>query len=376
MNLLIAGDMVPKENNIDFFRTGKIDKILGEELRDIWKQSDYKIFNLEAPITECEEKIKKNGPNLKISSTAIKGIKDMEPTCVLLANNHVMDYGEKGLQDTLDILDTNNINWIGVGENKFNIDKSFVIEAEGKKIVIYNCCENEFSLATSKKPGANGSDFLELYNDIRMLKEKNTFLIIVYHGGKEHYRYPSPHLQELCRKMVDYGADLIVCQHSHCIGCYEKYKDKTIVYGQGNFIFDGPNNEYWNTSLIINLDISKKMNVEYIPTIRTETGTRLATQEEKNRILDLFISRSEEIKKENFIEKQYKEFSIKYFDLYLQKCHGDNMVFRILNKICAHKLTSKLYSKRSLLALLNIIECEAHRELFIEGLKNKIFDNK
>lgn len=375
MSLLIAGDIVPKENNIQLFENEDIEKILGYELNKIWKKADYKIFNLEAPITKCDNRIKKCGPNLKIEPRVIKGIKKLNPTVVLLANNHIMDYGEKGLKDTIDILNENNINYVGVGNKKQKLKKSYIIQHEDKKIAIYNCCETEFSIATSELPGANSCDLFSLYDDITNLKKENDYLIILYHGGKEHYRYPSPYLQTLCRKMIDYGADLIVCQHSHCIGCYENYKDKNIIYGQGNFIFSGQDNEYWNTSLIIDVDIENDFIVRYIPIKRTENGTILANETEKKEILQLFENRSKQIKQKNFVKENYKKFSNEYLDIYLQKCHGDNILYRILNKLCFHKLTKKLYSEKSLLSLLNIIECEAHRELFIEGLKNKIYNN-
>lgn len=72
MDLLIAGDVVPKENNINFFKEGKIDAILENGLNILWKNTEYKIFNLEAPITNNGVKIKKNGPNLKINPVVMK----------------------------------------------------------------------------------------------------------------------------------------------------------------------------------------------------------------------------------------------------------------------------------------------------------------
>ena len=67
---------------------------------------------------------------------------------------------------------------------------------------------------------------------------KCDYTIVLYHGGKEYYRYPSPNLQRVCRYMIEKGTDLVICQHSHCIGCEENYLSGKIVYGQGNFIFD------------------------------------------------------------------------------------------------------------------------------------------
>lgn len=374
MNLLIAADMVPMSNNINFFKEGNIQKILGSKLNDIWNEADYKIFNLEAPITNCNNKIKKCGPHLKISPQAINGIKSMNPTLILLANNHIMDYGETGLIDTINILEKKKINYIGAGKIKEEKEKSWIIKSP-KKIAIYNCCETEFSVTNDNLPGANGCDLLNIWEDISSLKKKNDYVIIIYHGGKEHYRYPSPNLQKICRKMIEYGADLIVCQHSHCIGCYEQYNKKTIIYGQGNFVFDGENNEFWNTSLILNIDILNNLKIDYIPIYKTSYGTRLANEKEKKQILYEFEKRSKEIKVEKFIEENYRKFSGNYFKVFLQRCHGDNIVYRVLNKIFFHKLTDTMYSEQSLLDILNSIECEANREMFIEGLKNKINTN-
>ena len=68
--------------------------------------------------------------------------------------------------------------------------------------------------------------------------------------------------------MVQKGADLVVCQHSHCIGCYESYKGSTIIYGQGNFIFDHLENEYWKTSMLIKLTLGEQCSIDFIPLVR------------------------------------------------------------------------------------------------------------
>src|SRR5699024_1436352 len=108
-------------------------------------------------------------------------------------------------------------------------------------------------------PGANPFDPLESFDHIQELKSKCDYVIVLYHGGKERYRYPSPYLQKVCRKFAQKGADLIVCQHSHCIGAYEEFEGSTIIYGQGNFIFNTLNNEFWNTSLLIKVEITNEI---------------------------------------------------------------------------------------------------------------------
>lgn len=378
MNILIAADMVPKENNNELFEEGNIKEILGSKLNSIWQNADYKIFNIEAPITECNEnnKIKKCGPNLRINPKVMKGIKSLNPTCVTLANNHIMDYGKIGKDDTVKYLDNNKIDWIGIGTNRKDIRKTYIIENGLKKVGIYNCCETEFSVATEKEDGANGIDMLCIYNDINELKKICDFVTVIYHGGKEYYRYPSPYLQKVCRKIIDYGADIIICQHSHCIGCYENYSNGKIIYGQGNFVFDGPNNEFWNESLLVELKINNKIEVNYIPIVKTEYGTKLADEQKAKEIINQFNKRSEEITQKDFVEKTYKEFARTKIEDYLIYLHGNNIIFKIINKLCFHKLTKKMYSQKSLLNILNVIECEAHRELLIEGLKEEIYNER
>jgi len=375
MNILIAADLVPTKSNENLFFEGNITELLGKDLEKIWNDASFRIFNLETPICSKKAPIKKVGPNLIANPNNINGIKNLNPSVVCLANNHIMDQGIQGVESTINLLNEYNLKFVGVGKNIQEAKKEYTINYNDKKIAIYALCETEFSGATDDIPGANLYNEFTIFEDIEKIKENNDYVIVLYHGGKEFYRYPSPKLQNVCRKIIDSGADLLVCQHSHCIGCYEEYKERTIVYGQGNFIFDGKNDEYWNTSLIIDFNI-ENMKIKYIPIVKENNTIRLAIKEEKEEILNLFKSRSENIKKDDFIKNEYKKFSNEYFDHYIQKCHGDNIVFRILNKICMHKLTRKMYSKQSLLNLLNVIECEAHRELFIEGLKQKIYDVK
>ena len=212
------------------------------------------------------------------------------------------------------------------------------------------------------------------YKDVNKLKKQVDYVVVIYHGGKEFYRYPSPDLQEICRNFVDFGADIVVTQHSHCIGCVEKYNNKSIIYGQGNFIFDRANDEFRNTSLIVKLDIDQgEMNISYIP---IEKNGRFIKISKDKTILENFKKRSEEIKREGFIEEQYSKFADKNLNLYLYAMNRKRIYNKILNRIFNRKFFTKIYNKKDCLEILNYIECEAHRELFIKGLKNKIEGDK
>ena len=104
MNIIIGADLVPTKSNIDYFINGKVDKLLGLELMNHLMLADYRIFNLEVPLTDKNTPIKKCGPNLSAPTKTAKGMKDIKVDLFTLANNHIMDHGCSGLFSTLSVL--------------------------------------------------------------------------------------------------------------------------------------------------------------------------------------------------------------------------------------------------------------------------------
>ena len=370
MQLLISGDLVPTQSNIDLFNHANINTLLGEDLLSIWNSADIRIFNLEVPLTDTESPILKSGPNLICSTSAINGIKSLNPSLLTLANNHILDQGTQGYYSTKSLLIKNNIPFVGAGDNLFEASKPYIIENQGLKIGIYACTEHEFTIATDKSAGANPFDPLFSLDHIEDLKPKCDYIIVLYHGGKEHYRYPSPYLQKVCRKIAQKGADLVICQHSHCIGTYESYENSTIIYGQGNFIFDYSDSEYWNNSLIIEVIIEDNLKVGYIPIVKDGSCVRIATGQVAENIKKEFQIRSNKILDVEFVEKKYIEFAEDNIKSYLRSLSGTGKwISRIDRYLLKDMLIKKRYSKEQLFAIQNFIECEAHRELLISGLK-------
>src|SRR5690606_7368823 len=118
------------------------------------------------------------------------------------------------------------------------------------------------------------------YEDLDLiaeLKRQVDCLVIIYHGGIEHYEYPSPSLQKKCRKFIDKGADFVTCQHSHCVGTLEEYANKKILYGQGNTLFGyRESDDSWNQGLLVKLRLSKTdLELELIPIHATKEGVKL-----------------------------------------------------------------------------------------------------
>ena len=374
MQIVIGGDLVPTQSNIPDFKTGDISGLIGAECRALLEKSDVNIFNLECPLCSSSQPIEKCGPNLMAPVETIKGIAELPVSIAGLANNHILDQGWQGLKETMDLLKANHIAFVGAGHNLEEAHKTLFIEKEGAKIGLYACAEHEFSIASVTSGGANPFDALNISDEITHLKDQCDYLLVLYHGGKEYYRYPSPELQKRCRKMIEKGADVVVCQHSHCIGCREDYHGGTIIYGQGNFIFDNwpMSNPYTYSSLLLKLDIGESLKVTEIPIIRSGHGIRLAEGKTRDGILDEYHRRSESIKDSSFVLDEYKKFADAKMNEYLSSFLGRSILLRGLNKLIGHQLVSKLLSRQSYIIIQNFLECEAHYELFLGGVKNKL----
>ena len=375
MYFLIGADIVPTASNAEYFKNGDAETLCGSALLELLNNAEYRIFNLEVPLTDKEHPITKFGPGLIAPSAASAGYKALGIDLLTLANNHILDQDADGLNDTISALQANDIAYLGAGNTQKEAAKPYFFRFGEKRIAVYACAEHEFSIVTEQRAGANPFDPLYTPDAVAELRKNSDFVIVLYHGGKEHYRYPSPSLQKTCRRLIEKGAGLVICQHSHCIGCAETYLGGTIVYGQGNFLFDMSNLECWQNGLLVQVD--QDFNVNYVPVMKQENTVRLAQGEDAEAILHNFHTRSEEIKKPGFIESSYRTFAEDFLDKYLRMLHGKNSIFtRLLNKLSGNRYATnrlhKVFTKHHLLGIRNYIECEAHSELLLTGLKAKI----
>ena len=371
--ILIGADIVPTESNINHFFKGDVDYLIGDKLKTRIKGVSFVAMNLEVPLVDVKNPIRKCGPCLIAPTESVDGIKQINPYFLTLANNHILDQGVEGLESTIRALRDHAIDFSGVGKNLTEARKPYIREIGDIKVGIYCCVEHEYSIATDKFAGANPYDPLTSFDDVRALRNKCDYLIVLYHGGKEHYRYPSPMLQRIFHKFVDSGADLVVAQHTHCIGCKEEYNGSTLVYGQGNFLFDHSDSEYWKTSLLIEVDLENK-NVDYIPLVKVKDKVREAEDKDAEKILMDFTSRSNEITMPGFVEEKYKEFADEMETEYLSRFSGGfSKIFfvRVINKLTGYRFIKRFYSDRYKVIIENVLDCEAHRELAAKALRGR-----
>lgn len=371
VSIVIGGDLVPIGDNLSLFRKSDGESLIGAELMQIIHSADFSFFNLETPLVDSLSPISKCGPALAAPTESILGLKAINPGAFSLANNHIMDQGLNGLASTCKILNDYSCPWFGAGDNVDDACRPYILRKNGLTVGFYSCCEHEFSVASSDRAGANPFDPYESFDHVSHLSQECDHVVVLYHGGKEHYRYPSPELQKTCRKFVEVGADIVICQHSHCVGCFEDYAEGVIVYGQGNFLFDHSEKEPWQTGLLVEVVFGLDSRaVKYHPLQKEGKCVALAKGSAKDSILSSFCYRSKEITQPGFIEESYKAFAKEMVDGYLSSFlpGGRSLAYRALNKLCGHRIARMLVTQERLLANINFLECEAHRELFIQGL--------
>lgn len=364
--------MVPTESNVSLFEKGDAQSLVGPELLERLKAADAVLVNLETPLSNYPAPIEKCGPNLIAPDAAVRGLVELNISVAGLANNHIMDQGEQGLASTIEALARNGIAHFGAGENLKKASLPYVIERNGITIGVYACVEHEFSIAGDSLSGANPFDPLFSFDAVSELKQRCDHVIVLYHGGKELYRYPSPVLQRICRHFIDKGASLVVCQHSHCVGCMEEWNGSTIVYGQGNFLFDLNNDDYWQTGLLLEIEVGKNgLEISYIPLRKQGAFVRAAVNKDKDEILSSFLHRSLEIQQPGFVESNYAQFAKDFYSTYLRAFvpGGRTLFYRAVNKFTGNRVSKALTKWIDRVAARNYLECESHRELFIEGLK-------
>ncbi|MBQ3124771.1 MAG: CapA family protein [Clostridia bacterium] len=330
MKTLLLGDLSPTQVTEPFFQNGDTQALLSDAV-SLFDGNDFILVNLECALTDCEQEIKKIGPALKSGKGTATTLKKLNVDCCGLSNNHIFDFGKKGVQDTIEALSDVGIAYTGFGDSYEDSRKNHIVKKDGERVCVIAVCEHEYSFALPDRMGSRPFDEYNTIEDIRAAKVENDRVIVTYHGGKEYCRYPSPRLHKACRAMIRAGADVVLCQHSHCIGCYEEYEGGHILYGQGNFHFVKPAGintpEGWESSLAVKYD-TKTNEIEFIPMVTYENkGMTLAKGEEKDNILKAFEARNAELANGEW-EAKWHEFCLSdkdfYFDVIKNACKPDS----------------------------------------------------
>lgn len=197
-----------------------------ENVLDLFSVDDFTIVNLEGPLTRAEERRENQNYCISGDPEYVKILTEGSVEAVSMGNNHRLDYYERGTRDTVAALEEEGITYA--------YDKNFgLYETKGIRI--------GFVSVNEAGQGAGVEKYLE--EGILLLRQEGADLVLACcHWGIERDNYPEEYQQNLGRKCIDWGADLVIGHHPHVIQGIEEYKGRYIVYSLGNFCFGANRN--------------------------------------------------------------------------------------------------------------------------------------
>lgn len=225
--------------------------------RHILESADITLANLETPLTNRGEPITEKqflfrNPPEKVAPALKRAGFDI----VSLANNHTLDYGTQGLQDTLEALQNNGIRYHGAGMNSDEARKPVVYElpdGQTAGFLAYSCTFPEEFWAAADKAGTAFCHERHVRADVASLVEQKVDIIVVsFHWGAERARELRPYQPLLAHAAIDAGADVIIGHHPHVLQGIEYYREGLILYSLGNYTF-GSRTQHARTSVIANM---------------------------------------------------------------------------------------------------------------------------
>jgi len=271
--------------------------IFGNTL-SILENSDFLLGNLECVAslkgTEADKRY-----HFHFNPKVLKNLKEIGFSYFSIANNHSLDYGLTGFLDALANLKSADLGFSGAGKNLENASKPFLANIKGEKIQVFSAgaypvessgFDGRKFTAKNHTPGILWADKY-LMNLLSLKASKNTFDIVMIHGGREWTSVPTEKQKKLYRAIIDHGADIVIGSHPHFLQGFEIYRHKLIAYSLGNFIFPGmEETEYGEDSIILKVGVygGRILYLEIYPVsirgrrIELSKGSRI-----KNRLIKL-----------------------------------------------------------------------------------------
>jgi len=210
-------------------------------LLPLLKQTDLNIINLENTFTHSMQKLPKVF-NFKADPGNVQSLKQAHIDVVNLANNHILDFGNEGLFDTIQALDTTGIRHVGAGENQQKAKQAVIITKNNIKIGILGYTDNEPGWkAQPNKPGTNYikvGDIATIQQDIKIIRPQVDILIVTIHWGPNMRQRPNQEFINFAHALIDSGVDIIHGHSAHIFQGIEIYQDKLIMYDTGDFVDD------------------------------------------------------------------------------------------------------------------------------------------
>ena len=271
-SVYICGDIVNFNN-----REGLL---CSDPLAEIVADADYAVCNFEAPVSGFGTPQPKSGPHLSQLPETVDGLKEQGFDLLLLANNHIMDYGPEALGATMDRAASAGLECMGAGPDADSAYKPLIKVVKGVKTGMINACEAQFGVIDHFERGhPAGYAWINhqlIDSAVLRLGRECDFVIVFAHAGLEFQNIPQKEWRARYRHLCDLGADVVVGSHPHVPQGYENHGDALIFYSLGNFYFDSKKNPgKEHPSYALRLDLRKGEPPSFQPVYYYKSGNRV-----------------------------------------------------------------------------------------------------
>lgn len=260
LHFLTGGDVAPMRES----GSGMLGEIAAR-----FRQADVSFLNLEAALSEKGEPARGKTTIFRGTPASADGLAEAGLACVNIANNHILDYGESAMFETIELLERRAIGHFGAGRNSDEARRSFILEKNGIRFgflgytttlpagyaaTASSAGVNPLQVYTAYQPRANPFEYpgvtpsivtwtdpvhlKQLRDDVGALAKQVNIVIVYVHWGSSL----SPHVHDFQREIgqaaIDAGAHAVFGGHKHVVSAIEFYKGCPIVHCSGNLLFD------------------------------------------------------------------------------------------------------------------------------------------
>lgn len=230
-----------------------------DDVRGVLETFDLVCLNLENPVAANGSPDPVQDPHVTFRARpdTLNVLKRLGVKLVSLGNNHMLDFGETALAETLELLEAAGIKWVGAGRNYEEANRPLLMECNRRKIAFLSYAfiySANTRMAGRNRAGVSDHRLSRILPRIKELKRNGFDVIVLVHWGQEYSFYPLPYQMRQGRRMLDCGASLIIGHGPHYPQGIESYGEASIVYSLGNFIFDEPH-KFANRSFIYGAEL-------------------------------------------------------------------------------------------------------------------------
>ena len=222
---------------------------------------------------------------------------DIGVDIVSLANNHAYDYGETALLDTLDVLESEGIPYVGAGRNIEEASKPYIFEVGGLKIAYISATQIERNASPDTKGAGESTpgvfrcmDISRLLETIKAAKQETDFVVVYIHWGTESTAQVDWLQQEQAPQIAQAGADLIIGDHPHVLQGIDYAGDVPVYYSLGNYLFNSRTQDTCLVTVSIDPQTAQICDMVFTPALQSGCRTVSLEGAEKARVLEYMRS--------------------------------------------------------------------------------------